>query len=190
MADFLLKKEASSSLMNRIQIQKGASFAFYGSLAAFFFVLAGYGGLIFTNRSQLQTQDDLGVQIRAKEAELRPELINQIFTLESRLKNMQTILNGHVFTLNVLKILELNTLSRVRFTSFNLTIESRKIEMMGEASNYTVVTDQILLLERDPHIEKVEFGGLTLGSNNLVNFQLSITLKPSIFKLGATQSLQ
>ncbi len=184
MADFLLKKESSSSFISSIQIQKGASLAFYGSLTAFCFVLAGYGGLVFTNRSQLQTQGDLGVQIRAKEAELRPELINQIFILESRLKNMQTVLNGHVFTLNILKLLELNTLPRVRFNSFNLTVESRKIDMTGEASSYAVVTDQILLLERNPNIEKVEFGGITLGSNNLVNFQLTIFLKTSLFKLG------
>jgi len=185
MVDFLLKKESSGSLISRLQIQKGASLSFYGGLLAFCFVLAGYGGLVFTNRSQLQTQDELEIQIRAKESELRPELINQIFILESRLKNMQTVLNGHVFTLNVLKLLELNTLSRVRFTSFNLTVEGRKIEMMGEASSYAVVTDQILLLERDPNIEKVEFGGITLGSNNLVSFQLSIVLRPSVFKLGA-----
>jgi hypothetical protein len=80
----------------------------------------------------------------------------------------------------VLKFLEENTLPNVRFLTFDFKSDTRRLEMSGDAASYATLTEQIILLEKHPQIEKVEFGGLTLGGNNLVNFRITIVFRPPL----------
>lgn len=187
MADLLIKKDNG---LDKLHIQKSAGFLFSISLTLFLITVIAYTGLIFINKSELKTRDELVSQVSAKEEELRPELLNQIFSLQSRLKNMQILLSGHTFPSNVLSFLEANTMPKIQFTSFNLDLENRKLQMNGLAASYTALTEQIVSLERNPSVEKVEFGGLTLSNNNLVAFQINIFFKPSLFKSSVAETTQ
>lgn len=182
MADLLLKKEIP---LNRFKfLQRSGGTIFVGSLGLFFLIVVIFAGLALFNRSQARTRDELSKDIRVKQDELRPELLNQIFLLESRLENMQNLLDNHPFVSNSLKFLEDQTLPQVRFLNFDLKIDTRKLEMAGEAANYATLSEQIMLFEKHPQVEKVEFGGVTLGSGNLVNFRLSIIFRPSLLKIS------
>lgn len=178
MPDSLLKKEAGVKL----PIRAGSGPIFYAVLIIFFLVTGIYGGLYFLNQKQTEARDRIVEQVSGKEEELRPELIDQIFLLESQLRNLQVLISKHIFSSNILAFLEKNTAGRIKFSTFNLNADGRKLEMTGEAGSYADLTQQIGIFERDPQVEKVEFGGLTLGSNNYVNFSISITFKPVIFR--------
>lgn len=56
--------------------------------------------------------------------------------------------------------------------------------MIGEAASYAVLAEQIAALEKNQSVEKVEFGGLSLGTKNLVNFKIAIILKPALLELS------
>lgn len=179
MADFLLKKEQAANRF--FALRRGmAGLVLYIGLGFFAAVLVGYVVLIFVNRAQASNRENLLRDVRVRQDELRPELVNQIFTLESKLGNIQKLAGGHLFTSNILKFLEENTLPNVRFLTFDFKSDTRRLEMAGDAANYATLTEQIILLERHPQIEKVEFGGLTLGANNLVNFRITIVFRQSL----------
>ncbi|MBI2640472.1 MAG: hypothetical protein HYW91_01140 [Candidatus Sungbacteria bacterium] len=180
MADLLLKKE---SPLQTLQMRRGGSILFYFSLLAFFLASAGYGGLWLLNNAQGKARDELIAQVKTKEEELRPELLNQIFLLDARLKSMRALLSQHSFPSNILNFLETHTHPRVRFLNFNFSGSAGKLDMTGEAASYAVLAEQIALLEGDPNIETVEFGGLSIGAKNLANFKMAIIFKPSILHL-------
>lgn len=180
MADLLLKKE---SPLQTLQLRQGGSFLFYFSLLAFFVTIAGYGGLVLLNNAQSKAREELILQVKSKEEELRPELLSQIFLLDARLKTMRVLISQHSFPSNVLRFLETHTNPHVRFLNFNFSKDTRKLDMTGEATSYAVLAEQIAALEGDPNVETVEFGGLSLGTKNLVNFKVAIIFKPALLGL-------
>lgn len=177
MADLLFKKE---SPLSTLQMRQGGSILFYLSLLIFFAALAGYGGLALLNNAQEKAREELIAQVRTKEEELRPELLNQIFLLDARIKNMRALLSQHLFPSNVLSFLETHTHPQVQFLNLNFSGDARKLDMTGEAASYAVLAEQIAALEGDPNVSGVEFGGLSLGAKNLVNFKIAIIFKPNL----------
>lgn len=145
--------------------------------------VASYGGIWFLNGAQKRTQETLLEQVKTKEQELRPELVSQIFLLEKRLSNMRLLLDQHIFVSNILRRLEENTHPQVRFLGFNFGTALRKVDTTAVASSYNTVAKQVNILERDPQVESIEFGGLSASTEGLVNFRISITFKPTLLKL-------
>jgi len=178
MADLFVKKEASLAALGQ-----GRSLLFYGSLLVFFLALASYGGLALLNPNLQNTKERLIEETKLKQESLRPELLSEIFLLDERLTNTRTLLSKHTFASNVFKLIESDTHPLVRFTNFNLTTDSRKLELSGEAADYAALSRQIGILERDPQVEKVEFGGLSFTVANLLGFKLTIILKPGLLQL-------
>ncbi len=181
MADIL----KSPSPAARLNMSEGRSLFVYGALIIFFFMLAGYGGLLLLNRAQEGARDELQEEVRLKEENVRPELLNEITALEERLKNFRTLLDSHVVSTGPLALLERLTHPQVRFTNFNFTPGDRKLDLTGEAASYGVLARQIVFFEGEPLIERVEFGGLSLGQTNVINFKASLVLAPSMLQFGA-----
>ncbi len=180
MADLLVKRGPSLEFIRAKQ--SGAVF-FYLSLILFFLILAAYGGLALLNRAQRVALLEVQEEVRLKEEALRPELVDEILLLDERLKNLRTLIGGHTFSTNIFKLLEENTHPRLRFLNFNLAREARRIDLSGEAASYAALAEQIGALERNPQIEQVEFGGLSVTSQNLVGFKLSLIVKEGLFHL-------
>lgn len=180
MPDLLVKK---SPLEERIYRRQSVSYGLYAILFLFFLALAAYGGLRALNRSQEQARQEILAQVQAREQELRPELSNQILTLDSQLKNVRSVFLERPSPTNVLKLLESDTYPQVRFLSFSFSAPTRELTLTGETTSYTTLTQQISLLERDPQVERVGFGGLSLGTSGLVSFRMTITVKPSLLTL-------
>ena len=176
----ILTKESSS--LDEIR-QTSGSIVLFASLLIFFLVMASYAGFKVLTVAQTRTREELKNEITQKEVNLRPELLAEIFILEKRLANMRTLLQMHFFDSNVFRLLERDTHPQVRFSNFNFITQSRKLDMSGEAANYTVIAQQIAIFEREPHIERVEFGGLGFGKENIITFKLSLIFKPSILDL-------
>lgn len=177
MTELLIKKEAAPY---KSESSLGVILLFYTGLLVLFVTAAGYGGILLLNANQEKTKTRLIEEIKLKEEGLRSELLNEIFLLDERLRKIATLLNRHVFTSNLFQLLETDVHPQVRFLSFNLLASSRKMDLSGEAANYTALSRQIGILERNPQIEKVEFGGLSFAPNSALNFRMNITFKPGI----------
>ena len=167
----------------RLRAGQGASFLLYPGVGLFILVLIATVGIFVLNRAQEMRREEFIVQNRAKEENLRPELLNQITLLEGRLKGVTGLLANHVFTSNVFKVIEANSHPQVRFLNFNFAADSLKVDMSGEAASYSVLARQIGIFERESQVERVEFGGLSATSEGLVGFKLSLIFKPTLLHL-------
>ncbi len=167
------------------RLSDGKPIILYLALMAFFFTSAGYGGLLFLNKAQERARDELQEEVRLKQENIRPELLNEVGALEDRLKNVSALLANHVAATGALTLLEKTTHPNVRLTNLNFASAERKLDVSGEAASYGVLARQITFFEQQPDIERVEFGGLSIGPANTVNFKTSLVLAPSVIQFGA-----
>lgn len=172
LADAIFEKKSVST-----RIIEAGVVLFYLSLAVFLLIAATIGGVFFLNRAQLQAQEQLRQQIKTKETNLETGVLSQIFLLDKRLKNLRKILSTHVAPSNVISFLELNTLPDVRLGSLNVDIAARRMDTGAVAANFATVAKQIGIFERSDQVERVEFGGLSIGNERQISFRLSITFK-------------
>ena len=179
MADLSLK---TSSFVSRLP--RGGSLSFSAiSIALFIAVLGATGGLVILNRGRENQKTQFIAQNKIKEESLRPELLNQIVSLEDRLTGARELLSNHTFVSNVFRVLEADTHPYVQFSNFSFARDSLKVDMAGEAANYRVLARQIGLFEQDPQIQKVEFGGLSSTGTGLIGFRLTLTFRGALLHL-------
>lgn len=174
MVDFL---QQGQKPVIKVRLTKSVPVLLYLSIFLFFVALASYSGILLLNRAQERATQTLLVQIQQKEEELRPEIIDQIFLLEARLKNMRTLLENHKFVTRLFTLIQENTLPFVRFSTFSYQSAVNKVDMSGETTGYALLAKQIGILERHPDVERVEFGGLS-RNEKFLNFRIGITFGP------------
>lgn len=174
----------SSANLERIRASHSNGILFYMSFLLFLLVLAAYGGLIFLNRAQQGAKEELFLQIDQKRQELRPELVQQIFSLETRFKTMQSLIQKHTFPSRTFTWLEQHTHTRVSFDTFNFDGASRKLGLTGIADSLVSLNQQIAIFQQDQNIEKVEFGGLSFRREGGVGFNATVIFKPSFLQVA------
>lgn len=159
--------------------RKGA-FALLIGLFFFIISIAGYAGLYYLNKSQETTQGELILQVERKEEDLRPKVLDEIFSLQKKIKSISAVLSSHPFSGNTFSLIERDAHPQISFASYNFSPRDNKISLKGEAENYAVIAQQIAFFEGDKEINKVEFGGLALKDNRRVTFSLTIYVMPTL----------
>jgi len=147
--------------------------------------LLGTGG-VFLYKGVLQKQLDdpangLKKQVSDLEDKLRTSGVNQqMLDLDKKLTSARQVLAGHVVSSNVLDLLEENTLTQVRFSSFAFAAPPRQVDLTGEAAGYETLAQQVRVFESLPDVDAVSFGGLQLGEKGLLSFKMSIVVNPAL----------
>ena len=153
------------------------------SIGFFVVVLAATAGIAVLNQRREAQKTQFIDQNKIKEESVWPELLMQIASLETRLKNARALLTNHPFASNVFRVLEQDTHPQVRFSNFSFGRDGLKADMSGEAASYRVLARQIGIFEQDPQIQKVDFGGLSTTGEGLVGFKLTLVLQASLLQL-------
>lgn len=164
-------------------LSQGGGLFFTGSAIIFASILAVWGGLFLYRRALENNASVWREQVAVLERELSPDVLNQVLVLFGRLSGAHEILANHIFSSNVLALLEKDTHPRVYFQTFQYASQPKTVTLLAKAASYSDVAEQITLLEADPQVESVNFGGLALDEGGLVNFKLTIIFKPSLLKL-------
>ena len=170
----------SSDFLNN----RDGAFAIYAGIFIFILTISAYAGVFVLNKSKDATQQQYIEQIRQKEEDLRPKLLDQIFSLEKKLKSISAVISSHPFTKNTFALIEKNTHPRVQFSGYSFQPKDRKVIMKGEAQDYETLARQIAFLEAEPMINNLEFGGLSILENKHVSFTLTISLLPSAIAIA------
>lgn len=108
--------------------------------------------------------------------------LRQSVDRDRKLQALADLLRGHLIPSNVFTILQENTLSQIRFVIFSYTAESRRIDLTGESGSYSALAQQVRVFESLPSVERVDFGGLTLGEKGLLNFKMTLVFKPGLLQ--------
>ena len=161
--------------------QSGA-WLFSIALIALVASLVVFGGLFAYKRSLASRQAEWNAEIDRQEAELSAASIGELLASAGSLAAARELLASHAAPSNLFALLEAAVHPRVQFTSFNFSKDSGKIDLSGFAASYQSVAEQVSLLEARRDVERVEFGGLSLGERGLVSFKLAVIIKPALLR--------
>ncbi len=176
---------APAPTLEAIRSRNSNGWLFYVSFLIFLLVLTSYGGLIFLNRAQEGAKQEILAQIDQKRQELRPELVQKIFSLEARFKTMQSLIQKHAFPSRTFTWVEQHTHPRVSFSTFGFDGAQRKLTLTGTADSLVSLNQQIALFQQNPDIEKVDFGGLSFTKETgHVGFNTTVILKPAFLQVS------
>jgi len=182
MPDDLISKKQDFE-RTRAVVAESSGWLFTASAIIFVIVIAGWGGLFLFRRALESNAVVWREQVMVLERELSPDVLNQVLILFGRVTGARDILAGHLFSSNALSLLEKDAHPKVFFQTFQYAGQPRTATLLAKAGSYSDVAEQITILEADPQVESVSFGGLTLDEASLVNFKLTIIFKPSLLKL-------
>lgn len=140
------------------------------------------GGVLWYSYYLTSNTELLKQEVARLEEDLRPELINQLLNLDKKMSGLRVLLDNHVVTSNVFKLLEENTLTHVHFSSFSYFADARKIDLSGEAATYSTLSQQVRLFEALPQVERVDFGGLAKTSGGRITFKMGIIFKQDLIR--------
>ena len=151
----------------------------YIGFTVFIITIAAYGGLILLTRTQNEAVEAIASQIQEKQKEFDPVTVEEFIQLDTRFKNIGTLITQHPFASTALTIVERDTIPQVRFAGFDFTTHLGKIFMKGTAPTYAVLARQLIIFEEDTDFKSVEFGGLA-RSNEEIGFNLTLVVKPEV----------
>lgn len=114
--------------------------------------------------------------------------INDFLKFYSQLSNLKTLLGNHIFSSNILKFLEENSLKNLIYTSLNLDVGRRELKLSGIVSSYEVLSQQLEIFRQSTLVEKSSFKNSQRGEKTGINFEIVLVLKNDFFKEGSILS--
>lgn len=165
-------------------VYQSAALLFNLSLVLFITASVSWGGLFFYRRSLDSTRKGWDSKIAEEEERFNAEGgVGRLVETSNALNAAKELITNHVFASNVLAFLEETTHQRVQFSKMSFVRDTRRIDLSGIGASYRTVAEQVSILEGNSHVERVEFGGLSLSSKGTVDFKLAIVFKPSLLEL-------
>lgn len=163
--------------------------SFFIGLALFLFTLAGYGGLLFMVKSQEGTVEQIDQSIKEKSKSVSNEMLQKLDLFSKKISVVKKVLNNHIFTSNVLEVIERSAHPQVQFEDFDFSYNERQVKMKAKTIDFATLAQQISFFENDPKVEQLKFGGLSFDSEDrMLNFELTIILKKDTFGYKALEA--
>ena len=161
-------------------IDSGGGIFLKASIAFFVVSVLATGGLyvwkniLTTNLSKQEaTLKNLQNQFPPETIKLHEEVGRAIASSKQLVRQH----NERYLQTGVFEFLENNTLTEIKFSSFNYNEQDRKIQLIGEAPSYTAIAQQASILEKTDDVASVTFSNMTLSAKGTVGFTLIINRK-------------
>lgn len=107
--------------------------------------------------------------------------LDRLVGFYSQLVNIENILRGHSFSVNIFPFLESNTLPGVYWTSASFSKEGFGLELKGKGRAVSDVVDQLAVFDKEPHVSSVALKDMSFDGFE-VNFGVSLKLKEDFFE--------
>jgi hypothetical protein len=165
-----------------IQIPRWLNYLFYISLIVLFLVIIGVfvvNNYISNSQVKLKELESLLVQIRTPE---NISLESEVRNYERKIKDFAPLLEAHLETSNVFKFLQEDCHPKAWFQQFSLDSKQNKVNVSGKTQSFETLGQQILIFKNDELVQDVKLEQVSLGKEGKIDFNLSISLNPQIFK--------
>jgi hypothetical protein len=147
-------------------------------------------GVALWQRTLQAEINDVQKVIDVNEKQFSEDKIKEITNVSNRINAAQTILDNHLYTTNIFKLLEKNTVPTVRFSKFSVDPsqtdkESLKVTLSGQSTNYASIALQSYVFEKlrlEAIMSGYEFSNLTLDQAGNVLFDLTATVDKKVAK--------
>lgn len=164
-----------------------------GRKIAAFIVLLIFFGTIFLSfsffyeaRKINKNLKDIEEKIAKERTEERVSLEKEVKISKERIDAYSDILEDHIFPSKIFSFLEENTDPYIAFTSFNFEKNSMRVNLEGEAKDFSSLQREISLLREKDEIEDPELSDIKISSTNegkrKIKFSLSFFVKKSFIE--------
>lgn len=169
---------------DRAVVVRPVNFILVLALFILFTVLIASGGLYLYKGVLVKDITKMEGDLSLAKNRFEPSKINQLQTLDKRLRASTEILSKHLAISPIFQALQAVTMKTVRFTKFNYdftdeTSETVLVKMSGSAVGYRSVALQSDLFAKYEYFINPVFSNLSLDNSGNVLFDLEFTVDPS-----------
>lgn len=144
--------------------------------------VAVLGGALAYKAVLIQEVADIKVRIASKKDEMPAANLQEIERLNNSLVNANRLLDGHVSSNQIFKLLQDNTIPAVRYTSFSF--KGNEVQVKGTARTYEDVAAQAQVFDgMTESITAFTFSDFTVDqTTKTVSFSLVLTVASDVFR--------
>ena len=150
------------------------------SAGVFILVLVFYGGLWVYGGVLVSSLDGIRVDAKQLGSELDEGAEKNARLFASRLAQVTGLLDTHVRTWNIFKLIEEVTHQRVQFTSF--TLNDGEVTITGLTDSYVSFGQQIIVLGAHEEIRDLRVSDVSLNKNGQVLFSITFIVDKSVYQ--------
>lgn len=154
------------------------SIIFYFSFIFLIGVLVSYFLLTFfiqktakeINLIQQKIQEEFSPEIRKLEKQIKEQ--------ETKIRDFTYLLERHNFPTKFLELIKKHTHPKVLLKNLTLNLEEWGINLVGESDNFSVLAQQISLLEQFPNLKDLRLEKVQITKEQKVEFLVKLFLFP------------
>jgi hypothetical protein len=154
---------------------------FWTLLATVLLLLLVFGGLkiygSFLQKQVSNTEEEIKALDAKRDLALEKEIQSNIATFEK----IEPVLSSHIRAKNIFELLEKDTYADAQLSNFSFNAKEGTLSLSVTSPSAVALAMQVSIFKSDPKVKKVEIGGLSFSEEG-INFQLKITLDPSVLK--------
>jgi len=121
-------------------------------------------------------------QVEAIDIKQKTLQTQQFIVVQSQLRSLRSILENHIYATNLFKFLESVAHPKTRFIGLGADLNERVVKVRVEAASFTVVAEQLKILESSPLVERFSTSDFNTGQKGEINFNLDVILKKDAFR--------
>jgi hypothetical protein len=153
-------------------------------VSLFFLVLAIGGQIFFKNsvRSLNRESQSVKQSIADLKTPANQELERSLLVHQSQFANFNALLSGHYYASRVFDILESTIHPGVVYEGFSLDVSENRIRISALAPSYEIIGEQLLVLNRNSNLTRLETSNYSQNRDGLISFRLTLDFNPSVIK--------
>lgn len=124
----------------------------------------------------------LQAQIQSLNAAEQVTEAQRFVVLQSQLRALRAVLENHIYGSNFFSFLEGITHPKVRFISLDADLSQRQIKLSGQAASFSVLAEQLKILESDPNVERFLSSNFKTEQTGTISFLLDVTFKSNVLR--------
>lgn len=146
-------------------------------------VLLSVVGVFVFERFLISTRDAKSKEVTQAQERISTATVEEFIRTRNRFIAAETLLDSHVAATGFFNVLELLTLTSVRFNSLSLKLaedRSAEIHMEGVARTFNALAAQSSAFASEKRIRSAIFSDISVGEKNNVSFTLTADLAPEL----------
>lgn len=171
-------------IKERAVAKRSVGFLLVLSIFVLFTISIASGGLYFYKEIAIKNITKMENDLNLAKNRFEPSKINQLQTLDTRLRASTEILSKHLAISPIFQALQTITMKTVRFTDFNYDFGNEKnaqilVKMSGAAIGYRSIALQSDLFAKSKYFIDPIFSNLSLDNSGSVIFDLDFSVDPT-----------
>lgn len=131
-----------------------------------------------------QTLDQLEKTLAREKTPSEIALEEEVFGYQKKINAFSQLIKEHLFTSNFFTFSEKICHPKVQISQLNLEPAKGIAILSGQAEDFSVLGQQLLLLKEEPQIADFNLADISIGKKGKVDFTLKLTLNPQLFELN------